>query len=605
MATKDKSADPEIGFAAFLDLRDSTYVWNLNPDLAEEALALLSKTVEGTTKGWQGRIGNFTGDGFLVLFPTAEHAIRGLAAVIDEWEPQRLALFKSLARRRSQPPDECSLMVRTGVAHGHYRFFKLLSRSDVAGESINRASRCKAESKPFFASAGIEPALAKQQRVFVTLAVYNLIRTRADYWSSENLPVEFKGYERPSTGGLLTTPEHIVAVWPKLPASAKEVTAASLHNLQAATDASSRVDVADRLVASAAVTAIAPTRPAWDALQAAILSYQEALAMLPERDLLPQRAEIHGKLGLALAALVELLSPSERRERLDESLNEFKSALGLITKESEPESFGACSFNIAAIRRRQAELVPPAERAYYLTEAVRHLRNVLQISRYVADTTRHSVALGTLALVIGDQAEFLGDEAKQAKWAEAVDVLRQALAVTTPAASPHHYASVQSDLSNALRMEAREVDSRPGRQALLADGETMARAAAKALDAGATPSRYANAQVNLGLILLDRAQLTNRTEAMLMLAEAADAFKEALKVNDAREYWHKRATVLENLSLALQLQASLLGGSDRAHHLSEARRTSEQALRIYREIGYVESAEKLEKAIEKLEGTLA
>jgi len=249
--------------------------------------------------------------------------------------------------------------------------------------------------------------------------------------------------------------------------------------------------------------------------------------------------------------------------------------------------------------------VPPAERAYYLTEAVRHLRNVLHIPRYVADTTRHSVALGTLALIMGDQAEFLGDEAKQAKWAEAVDVLRQALAVTTPAASPHHYASVQSDLSNALRMEAREVGSRPGRQALLADGESMAREAAKALDASATPSRYANAQVNLGLILLDRAQLTNRTEAMLMLAEAADAFKEALKVNDAREYWHKRATVLENLALALQLQASLLGGSDRAHHLSEARRTSEQALRIYREIGYTESAEKLEKAIERLESSPA
>jgi hypothetical protein len=150
-------------------------------------------------------------------------------------------------------------------------------------------------------------------------------------------------------------------------------------------------------------------------------------------------------------------------------------------------------------------------------------------------------------------------------------------------------------------MEAREIDSRPGRQALLADGEAMAREAARALDASATPSRYANAQVNLGLILLDRAQLTTRTEAMLMLAEAADAFKEALKVNDAREYWHKRATILENLALALQLQAAQLGGTDRAHHLNEARRTSEQALRIYREIGYNESAEKLERAIEKLE----
>ena len=605
MATKEKPGGTEQGFAAFLDLRDSTYVWNQNPDLAEDALATLSRTVEETTKGWQGRIGNFTGDGFLVLFPAAELAIRGLAAVIDEWEPQRRVLCKSLARRGTEPPDECSLMVRTGVAHGHFRFFKLLSRSDVAGEAVNRASRCKSESKPFFASAEIENALARQQRVFVTQDVYNLIRAKADYWHSEKLPVEFKGYEYPSTGGLVTTPEHIVAVWPKLPASVKEILPPPLRKLQKATEAASRVDVADRLVASAATTNIAPTRPGSEALLAAIVSYREALASLPEDDLHTQRAEIHGKLGLALAALVELLSPSERRERLDEALTEFKAALELITKDDEPESFGASSFNIAAIRRRQAELVPPAERAYYLTEAVRHLRNVLHIPRYVADTVRHSVALGTLALVTGDQADFLGEEAKQTKWAEAVDMLRQALAVTTPAASPHHYASVQSDLSNALRMEAREVDSKPGRQALLADGESMARAAAKALDASATPSRYANAQVNLGLILLDRAQLTNRTEAMLMLAEASDAFKEALKVNDAREYWHKRATILENLALALQLQASLLGGSDRAHHLSEARRTSEQALRIYREIGYTESAEKLEKAIERLESAPA
>ena len=106
---------------------------------------------------------------------------------------------------------------------------------------------------------------------------------------------------------------------------------------------------------------------------------------------------------------------------------------------------------------------------------------------------------------------------------------------------------------------------------------------------------YAN---SLGLVLLDRSQLASRTEAMLMVAEAADAFKEALKVNDAKEYWHKRATILENLALALKLQASLLGGSDRARHLAEARRVTEQALRIYQDIGYTESAERLAKTIE-------
>jgi hypothetical protein len=387
MATKDKSADPEIGFAAFLDLRDSTYVWNLNPDLAEEALALLSKTVEGTTKGWQGRIGNFTGDGFLVLFPTAEHAIRGLAAVIDEWEPQRLALFKSLARRPFAAPGRM-------LPHGPHRRGPRPLPVLQAPLALRRRRRVHQSREPL---QGGKQALLRigRDRARAREAAARLRHARGVQPDQDpgrllvlgESAVEFKGYERPSTGGLLTTPEHIVAVWPKLPASAKEVTAASLHNLQAATDASSRVDVADRLVASAAVTAIAPTRPAWDALQAAILSYQEALAMLPERDLLPQRAEIHGKLGLALAALVELLSPSERRERLDEALNEFQVRARAHHQGKRAESFGACSFNIAAIRRRQAELVPPAERAYYLTEAVRHLRNVLQISRYVADTT--------------------------------------------------------------------------------------------------------------------------------------------------------------------------------------------------------------------------
>src|SRR5258706_5453639 len=74
MPTKRKADAPsspgaavELGFAALLDLRDSSYVWNQNPDLAEEALGALARIVEETAKEWHGRIGNFTGDGFLVL----------------------------------------------------------------------------------------------------------------------------------------------------------------------------------------------------------------------------------------------------------------------------------------------------------------------------------------------------------------------------------------------------------------------------------------------------------------------------------------------------------------------------------------------------------
>jgi tetratricopeptide (TPR) repeat protein len=148
-------------------------------------------------------------------------------------------------------------------------------------------------------------------------------------------------------------------------------------------------------------------------------------------------------------------------------------------------------------------------------------------------------------------------------------------------------------------MEARQIDARPTRESLLANSEAMARDAARALTPSA-PSRYANAQVNLGLVLLDRAQMTSHTEAMLMLAEAADSFKQALKVNDSKEYWLKRANILENLALALQLQAAQLRGSDRTKQIQEARRASEQALKIYRETDHSEAAERVEGALRRI-----
>lgn len=595
---KEKRAS-ELGFAAFLHLRDSTYLWNQDPGIAHRALASLAKTVEAATEVWQGRIGNFTGDHLLVLFPMADHAIRGVAEAIEKWEPQRRALCKALG---AQLPDEYSLMVRAGIAHGHYRFLKVFSDEHVAGEAANRARRCEGASRNFFVSAAVGDYLKKQERIFVTQDVLNLVADKSDYWRSKRLLVEFKGYERLATGGLLTTPDHIVAVWPRT-AAKTTVESTDAESLKRAAQVASRVEIADRLVAGAARPPSTGPSRSKGGLLSAIVSYEDALAKLPEDDLPSQRAEIHSKLGLAHSALSEL--DSNRRRRMDEALQEFQSAIELADADEEPDQAGAYGFNIAALRRRQAELVPPAERAYYLTDAVRSLRNVLQIPGFIANPTRHSLALGTLALVMGDQAEYLREEAREKKWTEVTDVLRKALSATTAGTNPHHYASLQSDLSNAIRMEARHIESRQAKEALLADGESRARDAAKALDAGAAPSRYANAQVNLGLVLLDRARLASRTEAMLALAEAADAFKEALKANDSPEYWHKRATILENLSLALQLQGGYLGGKDRDRRLAEARRTSEQALRIYKEIGHDESAARIARTLQELKDATA
>lgn len=581
-----------MGFAAFLDLRDSTYLWNQNPDLAEETLSALARTVEKHGKDWQGQIGNFTGDGFLVLFPLAEYAVRGLAAIIENWEPQRQKFCRALEMRGAQPPDDCSLMVRTGVAHGHYRFFRLYTKRDVAGEAINRASRCEGASKEFFSTAQIETSLCVQQRIFVTQDAFNLIRNKTDYWYSEKLSVQFKGYERPSSLGLQTTPDHIVAVWPKTSAVADAIPRSFARQLQRASKGASKIDAADRLVAAAAdaagvsgpPTQSSPQRSR-DVLLGAIMSYSEALEHFPETESQTKRAEIHSKLGLAHASLAELLPPQQRRHRLQDALQEFRTALMTVTLDDAPEHYAVINANIAAIRKRQAELAPPAERAEYITEAVRALREVLKVNGYRADPVQHSLALSNLGIALGAQADFLSGPSKLDKWIEVVATLRQALAVIAPSLWPEHYASVQSDLSNSLRMQATLVEG-VAKDLLLTEAAKLSRESARNLDAQTCPSRYANAQINFGLALLDIAQVAPKSEAMLKLAEATDAFREALKANTAADFPLKHAQIQENLALALRLQANALTGSDRVRHLNEARGAYENALAAYGDAGH-------------------
>jgi class 3 adenylate cyclase len=156
-------------------------------------VASLARVVSAAAKDWHGRIGNFTGGGFVVVFPVAEHAIGCVAAVIERWEPHRQAVCKALALLKAEPPDERSLMVRAGIAHGQYRFFELFSHTNVAGEAINRASRCEDASKGFFAVASLSKSLEVRQRVFVTQDVFHLIENRADYWQSKKLAGRVQG----------------------------------------------------------------------------------------------------------------------------------------------------------------------------------------------------------------------------------------------------------------------------------------------------------------------------------------------------------------------------------------------------------------------------
>ena len=75
------------GAAAFLDLADSTFIWNQNASIAGQILRRLSDSAVDKATHWGGTFGNFTGDGFLYLFPVVEDAVFCLADIVNAWEP--------------------------------------------------------------------------------------------------------------------------------------------------------------------------------------------------------------------------------------------------------------------------------------------------------------------------------------------------------------------------------------------------------------------------------------------------------------------------------------------------------------------------------------
>ncbi len=386
-----KSKDKR-GFAAFIDLRDSTYVWNQNADIAEEILQDLNRIAVLHSKQWGGKIGNFTGDGFLLLFEQAEFAIRGLAAVIDAWDDRRTHYRAKLEALDVLLPDDHSLSLRTGVAFGNYRE---ISSGDlagnVAGKAINHASRCESASKAHF-EATIENApkpLGAYQRVFIAASVYGLVSKKTDYWYSKQMQVTHKGYERATAEGFATTTDYIDAFWPKADQSPANTAHVSQATLQRVAKATAQIHAADRLLEArhkitvgdelrdAAQGALGKT--ARDVLSRAIAAYRAGLQSVSREDAPSYYADTQVKMGIALRDQANLLAGEARATRLSEAVDACREVLKVQTLEAAPVDYAMTQGNLGVVLRDQADLLKGEARAARLTESRLAFENTLKV----------------------------------------------------------------------------------------------------------------------------------------------------------------------------------------------------------------------------------
>ncbi len=208
-----KGPKPLVGAALMLDLQDSTFVWDQRPALAREVIDTLDrnvKTLLEESDKYRGTIGNFTGDGYLLLFELPEHAVNFCARLISAWEEPRRTFEKQLDLR----PDKKYLLLRSGVEFGRYHRI----HREYVGSAINRAQRCEAGSKKY-----VDKVLLKREGnlpshfvVYVTQSVRDNIQI-SNYHLSRQLEVEFKGIEDfdQETEDYTAPKTFIYALWPR------------------------------------------------------------------------------------------------------------------------------------------------------------------------------------------------------------------------------------------------------------------------------------------------------------------------------------------------------------------------------------------------------
>ena len=181
------------GFAAFIDLHDSTYAWDQNADTATEMIRELYRAVESAADKHGGHVGNFTGDGFLLLFTSVENSILCLSRIVRDWEKTREKYIEKYSGSGVSVPDSHFLALRTGISFGNFGPLEIKDTVHYSGSGINKAQRCEAASKEYFQREAIGQ-LASPNYIFIDSSAENLIQVRSDFSISEQLPAQFKGY---------------------------------------------------------------------------------------------------------------------------------------------------------------------------------------------------------------------------------------------------------------------------------------------------------------------------------------------------------------------------------------------------------------------------
>jgi tetratricopeptide (TPR) repeat protein len=255
--------------------------------------------------------------------------------------------------------------------------------------------------------------------------------------------------------------------------------------------------------------------------------------------------------------------------RFKEALKAYKSALGHIKREKDPQLWAATKVEVGFTHAEVGIRTAGRAAKDHLVSAVISFRSALEIYTREDLPQQWAMTQNNLGNALQKQGIRSGGEQGRELLAQAVQAYRSALEIYTREDLPQDWAMTQHNLGEALSQQGIRTGGEQGRE-LLAQAVQAYRSALEIRTREDLPQQWAMTQNNLGEALQKQGIRSGGEQGRELLARAVEAYRSALEIYTREDLPQQWAMTENNLATALGALGDLLEGDEGLKRKREA-----------------------------------
>jgi hypothetical protein len=283
-------------------------------------------------------------------------------------------------------------------------------------------------------------------------------------------------------------------------------------------------------------------------------------------------------------ALVRLGNAFRRASDDEQAELCYRSALQSLTRGAAPQDWALAQYGLGDVLSRRVDVSDASNARKVLEQAEDAFNSALQVVSVESDPTFWAEIQGRRAEVIRLEATTTVGRPKRVKLLdEATKNCRDALKILRRDTLPEEWAEAQKNLGLVLLTHAPLAQDAGARRQMLDNALEALTASLTVFTPENQPFKWTRAQRALGDTSRLRSEASNRPKKEALLRQAREAYASALSPVRRHPYWRplEQAEILDALSACAFTLGMLFEGTARAENLVEATSSSRSSAEIY------------------------